>query len=83
LQVEVLGDLTERAVTALAQLDDLGFELRVNERRGRGFFFPLRSMVDILPGGEPLISDVRQSGSSPGCGCAGFARPADRRSASI
>ncbi|UWS69839.1 GNAT family N-acetyltransferase [Streptomyces noursei] len=37
----------------------------VNERRGRGFFFPLLSMVDILSGAQPLISDVRRSGSSP------------------
>jgi hypothetical protein len=27
-QIEVLGDLTDRAVTASAQLDDLGLELR-------------------------------------------------------
>jgi hypothetical protein len=38
----------------------------VNERRGRGFFFPMLSMMDIiLPGLKPLISDVRQSESSP------------------
>jgi uncharacterized Zn-binding protein involved in type VI secretion len=38
----------------------------VNERRGRGFFFPMLSMMDIiLLGPKPLISGVRQSGSSP------------------
>ncbi|MGX1267029.1 hypothetical protein RKD18_000223 [Streptomyces phaeoluteigriseus] len=25
----------------------------VNERRGRGFFFPMLSMMDILPGLNP------------------------------
>ncbi|MGY5014097.1 hypothetical protein ACWCY6_39440, partial [Streptomyces sp. 900105755] len=31
-----------------------------------GFFFPMLSMMDIiLPGPKPLISDVRQSESSP------------------
>jgi hypothetical protein len=25
----------------------------VNERRGRGFFFPMLSMMDILPGQNP------------------------------
>ncbi|MEV6297440.1 hypothetical protein AB0M41_45390, partial [Streptomyces sp. NPDC051896] len=31
-----------------------------------GFFFPMLSMMDIiLPRPKPLISDVRQSGSSP------------------
>jgi hypothetical protein len=25
----------------------------VNERRGRGFFFPMLSMMDILPGQSP------------------------------
>ncbi|GGT44471.1 hypothetical protein GCM10010207_50940 [Streptomyces atratus] len=43
------------------------------ERRGRGLFFPMLSMMDILPGAEPLISGVRQSGSSP------VAAPADIR----
>ncbi|MGC9544774.1 hypothetical protein, partial [Streptomyces sp. UG1] len=34
--------------------------------RGRGFFFPILSMMDIiLLGPKPLIFDVRQSGSSP------------------
>lgn len=37
----------------------------VDERRGRGFSFPMLSMMDIiLPRPKPLISDVRQSGSS-------------------
>jgi hypothetical protein len=34
----------------------------VNERRGRGFF-PMLSMIGHPSGGEPLMVDVRQSGS--------------------
>ncbi|MCX5333812.1 hypothetical protein [Streptomyces sp. NBC_00140] len=52
-QVEVLGYLTGRAVTPSAQLDGLGLNSGVNERRGRGFFFPMLSMMDILPGQNP------------------------------
>jgi hypothetical protein len=36
----------------------------VNERRRRGFF-PMLSMIGHPSGGEPLMMDVRQSGSSP------------------
>ena len=38
----------------------------VNERRRRGFF-PMLSMVGHPSGGEPLMMDVRQSGSGPSC----------------
>ncbi len=49
-----------------AQIDDLGLELRVNERRGRVLFFPVFSMTNIiLPRPRPLISHVRQSEASP------------------
>jgi hypothetical protein len=34
----------------------------VNERRGRGFFLPMLSMVGHPSWGEPLMMDVRQSG---------------------
>ena len=34
----------------------------VNERRRRGFFLPMLSMVGHPSGGEPLMMDVRQSG---------------------
>src|SRR6266487_1903672 len=37
----------------------------VNERRGRGFFLPMLSMVGHPSWGEPLMVDVRQSGSGP------------------
>jgi hypothetical protein len=36
----------------------------VNERRRRGFF-PMLSMVGHPSRGEPLMVDVRQSGSGP------------------
>ncbi|MGI8682807.1 MAG: tyrosine-type recombinase/integrase, partial [Mycobacteriales bacterium] len=36
-----------------------------NERRGRAFLVPTLSMLDILPGGEPLMVDVRQTGAGP------------------
>src|SRR5262249_12091888 len=36
----------------------------VNERRRRGFFLPMLSMVGHPSGGEPLMVDVRQSGPS-------------------
>src|SRR6185312_12689770 len=36
----------------------------VNERRRRGFF-PMLSMIGHPSGGEPLMMDVRQSGSGP------------------
>jgi hypothetical protein len=35
----------------------------VNARLGRGDFLPLVAMLDILSGAEPLMVDVRQSGS--------------------
>lgn len=44
-QIEVPGDLANRPVTPLAQLNDPGLELRVNERLGRGFFLPMLSMA--------------------------------------
>jgi hypothetical protein len=37
----------------------------VNERRRRGFFLPMLSMVGHPSGGEPLMMDVRQSGPGP------------------
>jgi hypothetical protein len=37
----------------------------VNERRARGLFFAMVSMMNILPEPKPLILDVRHSGSSP------------------
>ena len=37
----------------------------VNERRGRGFFLSMVSIVDILSGAVPLMLDVRQTGGSP------------------
>jgi hypothetical protein len=38
----------------------------VNDRRRRGFFRSMVSMMDILsPGAEPLMVNVRQSGGSP------------------
>jgi hypothetical protein len=37
----------------------------VNDRRARGFFCSMVSMMNILPGAAPLILDVRQSGSGP------------------
>jgi hypothetical protein len=36
----------------------------VNARLGRGAFLPLFAMLDILSGAQPLMVDVRQSGSS-------------------
>jgi replicative DNA helicase len=36
----------------------------VNERRARGFFFAMVSIVDILPGAAPLMVDVRQTGAT-------------------
>jgi hypothetical protein len=35
----------------------------VNARLGRGAFLPLFAMLDILSGAQPLMVDVRQSGS--------------------
>ncbi|MFE7841415.1 hypothetical protein ACFU53_36790 [Streptomyces sp. NPDC057474] len=52
-QVAVPGDLANRRITASAQLTISG----VNERRGRGVFFPMLCVVDILPGTQPLASD--------------------------
>jgi hypothetical protein len=40
----------------------------VNDRRGRGFFRSMVSIVDILSGTVPLMVDVRQSGGSPTVG---------------
>ncbi|MDX3005088.1 hypothetical protein PWY87_25660, partial [Kribbella solani] len=33
--------------------------------RGRGFFLPMDSMMNILPEHKLLISDVRQNGAGP------------------
>ncbi len=64
-RIEVLGDLTDRAVTASAQLDDLRLELG-RERATRARLLLPRVLHDgHPPEAEPLISDVRQSGSSP------------------
>lgn len=64
-QVEVPGHLADRAVPAVALLDDVGLEPRRDERRRRCFFFATVSMMGILSGAEPLIVDVRQTGSAP------------------
>jgi hypothetical protein len=66
-QVEVLRDLRDRAVTTLALLDDLRLELR-GERTTRtpGLVRARGLHKDLLPGTKPLISGVRQNGSSPG-----------------
>src|SRR5664280_2042454 len=37
----------------------------VNDRRGRGFFRSMVSILDILSGALPLMVDVRQTGGSP------------------
>jgi hypothetical protein len=37
----------------------------VKDRRGRGFFRSMVSILDILSGAVPLMVDVRQSGGSP------------------
>jgi len=38
----------------------------VNESRGRGLFpLSVRAMLDIRPGAQPQIRDVRQTGSTP------------------
>lgn len=64
-RIEVLGDLTDRAVTASAQLDDLRLELG-RERATRARLLLPHALHDgHPPEAEPLISDVRQSGSSP------------------
>ncbi len=62
-KIEVLCDLADRAVTALAQLDDLSLELR-RERTMRPWRLPTRlALHNGHPSGaETLISDVRQSG---------------------
>jgi hypothetical protein len=60
---EILRDLTDRVVAALAQLNDLGLELRGNERRRRGFF-PMLSMIGHPSWDKPPIMDVRQSSSA-------------------
>jgi hypothetical protein len=64
-QVEVPRDLADRAVAALAQLDDLGLELRGERSTGTGFLFSIVSILDILSGALPLMVDVRQNGESP------------------
>jgi hypothetical protein len=37
----------------------------VNDRRGRGFFRSMVSILDILSGAVPLMVDVRQTGGRP------------------
>jgi hypothetical protein len=37
----------------------------VNDRRERGFFRSMVSIMDILSGATPLIADVRQTGGRP------------------
>jgi len=37
----------------------------VNDRRRRGFFRSILSMMGILSGAAPLMVDVRQTGGSP------------------
>ena len=64
-QVEVAGDLPDRAVTPLAQLDDLGLELG-RERPARPRLLGFHGLHDgHPPRGAPLMVDVRQSGSGP------------------
>ncbi|MEU2718703.1 hypothetical protein [Streptomyces sp. NPDC007205] len=52
-RTEVLGELTDRAVTTPAQLHGLGPEPGMNDQRGRGSFFPMLSITDIHPGPNP------------------------------
>src|SRR5215213_11744325 len=64
-QVEVVGDLPDRAVTALAQLDDLGLELG-RERPARPRLAAFHAFHDgHPPRGAPLMLGVRQTGSGP------------------
>jgi hypothetical protein len=64
-QIEAPGDLPDQAVTALAQLHDLGLKLgRERPARTRLAAFQT-SMMDILPGVALLIVGVRQTGSGP------------------
>ncbi len=65
-RVEVLGDLTDRAIATPARPTTSASHSDVNERRARTLFLPTFSMMNIfLPGPKPLISDVRQSEASP------------------
>ncbi|WP_399127159.1 amidohydrolase family protein [Streptomyces sp. ITFR-6] len=57
--------MTDRAVTASAQLDDLGLELRRERTTRPRLLLPHALHDGHPPGAEPLISNVRQSGSSP------------------
>ncbi|AJC53631.1 hypothetical protein GZL_01027 [Streptomyces sp. 769] len=52
-QIEVLGDLTDRPVTVPASSTISALNSGVNERHGQGFFFPMLSKMDILPGLNP------------------------------
>jgi hypothetical protein len=58
----VPGDLAYRPVPALAQLDISALKSAVNDRSGRDFL-PTLSMIGHPSGAEPLMVDVRQSGS--------------------
>jgi hypothetical protein len=61
-QVEVFRDLTNRPVAALAQLNDLGLELRGEGAAAPGLLpHALHDRTSF--GGKPLMMDVRQSGS--------------------
>ncbi|MEU7941344.1 5-methylcytosine restriction system specificity protein McrC [Microbispora bryophytorum] len=62
--LRVLAGTRSRDVApALAQLDDLGLELR-RERAARTLLLPHALHLGHPSGDEPLISDVRQTGSS-------------------
>lgn len=52
-QVGVLGDLTDRAVTATAQLHDFGLELRRERTASATRLLLALSMMGILPGAHP------------------------------
>lgn len=61
--IAVLRDLTGRAIPRRHSSTISALNSSVNERRGRGFFFPTRRAS--FRGRKPLISDVRQSGFKP------------------
>jgi hypothetical protein len=65
-QVEVPRDLAYRPIPLWHNSTISALNSGVNERRGRGFFLPMLSVVGHPSWGEPLMIDVRQSGSGPG-----------------
>jgi hypothetical protein len=63
-QVEIFGDLADRAVTVPAKTKDLGLELRP-ELVARVVLLSHARHDEHPPGAEPLVADVRQNGSCP------------------